>query len=140
MCLFFSVVLIPGRTERVECFAVPTFVSLSLISGILLVGILASVVGVNPDTAALLSPMADELERSSMLSYRRARRIVILVIGSSIILVGAAMVILPGPGTLIITGGFAFLAMEFIWAKRILDSFKKGTARFVDVTKDVLFK
>lgn len=59
-------------------------------------------------------------------SYQQARRIVIFVIGGSILLVGVVMFLpfVPGPGFVIIPIGLAVLAIEFAWARRALKNVK----------------
>ncbi len=52
------------------------------------------------------------------------RRTAITVVGVSLLLVGAAMLVLPGPGLLVIVGGLAVLATEYAWAKRPLDAMR----------------
>lgn len=52
--------------------------------------------------------------------WAQARKIVVGVIGATVILAGIAMLILPGPGWLTIFGGLAILATEFAWAKWML--------------------
>ena len=49
--------------------------------------------------------------------WRQARRIVVFVIGSTILLIGIAMILLPGPAMLVIPLGLAILATEFVWAR-----------------------
>jgi tellurite resistance protein TerC len=51
---------------------------------------------------------------------RLARKIVIAVLGGTVVLVGIAMVVLPGPAVLVIPLGLAILGTEFLWAKRWL--------------------
>lgn len=53
-----------------------------------------------------------------------ARRVVVAVVGSTIILFGVAMLVLPGPGVLTIGVGLALLATEFVWAARLLKRMK----------------
>lgn len=53
-----------------------------------------------------------------------ARRIVILVIGLTLILFGIVMLVTPGPGWLLIFGGLGILALEFVWARRLLKKLK----------------
>jgi tellurite resistance protein TerC len=43
-----------------------------------------------------------------------------MVIGFTILAIGIAMIVLPGPAVVVIPIGLAILATEFIWAKRIL--------------------
>jgi uncharacterized protein (TIGR02611 family) len=47
------------------------------------------------------------------------RKPLILIVGSSIILTGLAMLILPGPGWAAIFLGFAVLATEFAFAEKV---------------------
>ena len=51
---------------------------------------------------------------------RRARRLVVAVIGGTLVLVGIAMIVLPGPAFVVIPAGLALLATEFVWARRLL--------------------
>ena len=53
------------------------------------------------------------------------KKIFILLIGITILLIGLALLILPGPGILTIILGLVILASEFIWAKRLLMKLKK---------------
>lgn len=46
------------------------------------------------------------------------RRVLVGVIGTTVILLGAAMLVLPGPGLLVIPLGLIILATEFVWARR----------------------
>ena len=48
------------------------------------------------------------------------RKVVIGVIGFTVLLFGAVMVVLPGPAIIVIPVGLAILATEFAWARRIL--------------------
>jgi tellurite resistance protein TerC len=50
-------------------------------------------------------------------SYKLARRIVIAVIGGTILLGGLVMLLTPGPGVAVVLLGLAILAIEFTWAK-----------------------
>ncbi len=54
------------------------------------------------------------------ITYKSARRIVIGVVGVSIILVGIAMLVLPGPAFVVIPTGLAILGAEFAFARRWL--------------------
>jgi len=105
---------------------IPNLVSLAVIGGILSVGVLSSMVAVS-DTARLVSPLADDLERLAVTSYREARRIVILVVGLTVVLIGIALLVLPGPGSIAIFLGLTILAIEFAWARRWLTWLKTTT-------------
>lgn len=99
---------------------IPTVVSLSVILGILGVGTFASVFASHRDTALLASPLAPHLEELTRLGLRQARRVAILVTGTTVLLVGIAMIVLPGPAFVVIPAGLAILAVEFVWARRWL--------------------
>ncbi len=57
------------------------------------------------------------------------KRFFIALIGGTVVLIGAAMLVLPGPGALVIAGGLAILATEFIWARRALRNAKGAVAK-----------
>jgi hypothetical protein len=69
----------------------------------------------------------------AVLTYRNARRVVILLLGSSVLLVGVAMIILPGPAILVIPAGLAILATEFAWARALLRKIKDKARDFSGV-------
>jgi uncharacterized protein (TIGR02611 family) len=48
---------------------------------------------------------------------RNARRVGVAVLGGALLVVGVALLALPGPGMVVIVAGFAVLASEFQWAK-----------------------
>jgi len=50
-----------------------------------------------------------------------SRRLVILVVGATVLLAGIALLALPGPGMVVIIVGLVILAQEFTWAERLLD-------------------
>jgi tellurite resistance protein TerC len=49
-------------------------------------------------------------------SFRTARRIIVAVVGVTVLLLGVALLVLPGPATLVIPIGLAILGLEFAWA------------------------
>lgn len=51
---------------------------------------------------------------------RGARKVVIALVGGTVVLVGIALIVLPGPAFLVIPLGLAILATEFLWARRWL--------------------
>ena len=48
------------------------------------------------------------------------RKVIIAVIGTTVVLIGVALIILPGPAFIVIPIGLAILASEFIWARRVV--------------------
>src|SRR6185369_8773693 len=53
---------------------------------------------------------------------RRVRTIVVAVVGGTVLALGIALIVLPGPAFLVIPAGLAILAIEFAWARRWLRS------------------
>jgi len=49
------------------------------------------------------------------------KRLAVAVIGCVLLLVGVALLVLPGPGFVLIAGALALLATQWEWAKRPLD-------------------
>jgi hypothetical protein len=62
-------------------------------------------------------------------AYRWAKRIAITLVGSSVLLAGVAMIVLPGPALVVIPAGLAILGLEYAWARAWLARVKaRGTA------------
>ena len=57
------------------------------------------------------------------------KKLFIALIGGTVLLVGVALLVLPGPGLPIVAAGLAILATEFFWAKRALRRAKGAVAR-----------
>lgn len=55
---------------------------------------------------------------------RHTKKFFVLLIGVTIIVIGALMLVLPGPGIVVIIFGLVVLASEFAWAKSTLDKAK----------------
>jgi uncharacterized protein (TIGR02611 family) len=66
---------------------------------------------------------------------RTAKRVVVFVIGTTVFLIGVAMLVLPGPGTLGIVAGLALLATEFAWARRFLRQVKARIASAISPSR-----
>jgi uncharacterized protein (TIGR02611 family) len=52
---------------------------------------------------------------------RNSKRMAVAVLGAVLVVAGLAMLVLPGPGLLVVVAGLAVLATEFVWAERMLD-------------------
>lgn len=55
----------------------------------------------------------------------KARRIVVGVIGGTVILIGVALLVTPGPASLVIPLGLLILGTEFAWARHVLHRGKR---------------
>ncbi len=65
-------------------------------------------------------------------SIKQLKKIIIGIIGITIVVIGLFMIVLPGPAFIVIPLGLSILATEFLWAKRIMEKFK---AKFEQMTK-----
>lgn len=61
-----------------------------------------------------------------------SKRIAVFVVGVVLVGGGIAMLVLPGPGLLVIIAGLAVLATEFAWAERLLDQAKEQASKAKD--------
>ena len=61
-----------------------------------------------------------------------ARRIVVAIVGMTVLLFGLALTVLPGPAFIVIPIGLAILATEFAWARRWLKIVKEAADKGVD--------
>jgi len=64
------------------------------------------------------------VRKTLAITYRAARRVVVAVIGGTVVAIGVAMTVLPGPAFVVIPIGLAILSIEFAWAKRWLEAVK----------------
>ncbi len=51
---------------------------------------------------------------------RHLKKIVVLIIGGTVLLFGIILIFLPGPSFIVIPAGLAILALEFSWARTLL--------------------
>jgi tellurite resistance protein TerC len=59
-------------------------------------------------------------ERAGLDQLPMVRKIVIGVIGTTILFIGVALIVLPGPALVVIPIGLGILASEFVWARRVM--------------------
>jgi len=55
--------------------------------------------------------------RPIRLTYELARRLAVILVGSTILLLGIVMIVIPGPAMVFIPIGLAILGLEFAWAR-----------------------
>lgn len=68
-------------------------------------------------------------------TYKWIKRIAIAAAGFTVLLIGVAMIVLPGPAFIVIPAGLAILALEFAWAKRLLAEAREKGASFLRARK-----
>lgn len=62
------------------------------------------------------------------------RKLVVLILGCSVVAVGVVMIVTPGPAIVVIPAGIAILATEFFWAKRLLAWVRERITRRLNST------
>lgn len=65
-----------------------------------------------------------------------AKRTVVTVLGVAVLIVGVALLVLPGPGWAVIFAGLALLATEYDWAHRLYTRAKARSKKIYDGAKD----
>jgi hypothetical protein len=58
-----------------------------------------------------------------------ALRALIVAAGFALVAVGAALMVLPGPGIPVLAAGLGLLSLEFVWARRLRDWLLARAAR-----------
>lgn len=71
---------------------------------------------------------------------RSSKRIAVSVLGGVLVLGGIAMLVLPGPGLLVVVAGFAVLGTEYAWAAAALEKTKRVAESAGRVAKDTAGK
>ncbi len=57
------------------------------------------------------------------------RKLIVGVIGGTILLIGVALIVLPGPAFIVIPVGLGVLAPDFAWARRAVDRGRQAIAK-----------
>jgi len=78
-----------------------------------------------PQQPTVTLPAFPDGGKSPWIVYRVVRKVVVAAVGSSVVVVGAIMLVTPGPAFVVIPAGLAILATEFHWARRFLDRARK---------------
>ena len=68
--------------------------------------------------------------------FRSTKRIVVFVVGVALVLLGVALIPLPGPFSIpLMLAGLAVLATEYVWAEKVLDTVKTKAKQATDVAR-----
>ena len=58
-------------------------------------------------------------------TLKQAKRLIVTTAGLSVLGIGIAMIVLPGPAIVVIPIGLGILATEFVWARHLLHKIKE---------------
>lgn len=67
-------------------------------------------------------------------TIKQLKRLIIAIIGSTIVMIGIFLIVLPGPAFIIIPLGLSILATEFLWAKKLMTRLKEKLKKIVTKT------
>jgi uncharacterized protein (TIGR02611 family) len=83
----------------------------------------------------MLSVERGEVERGGEMlikSLQQAKRFLKILFGFTLLVLGAVMVLTPGPGWITMLLGLGVLAAEYVWARRLLNHIKEQGLRLRD--------
>ena len=60
-----------------------------------------------------------------------AKRVIVSVVGATVLLIGVVLLVLPGPAFIVIPVGLAILATEYAWARRWLKKARRMAGNVV---------
>jgi tellurite resistance protein TerC len=69
--------------------------------------------------------------RRRPVTYRWARRIAVGLVGGTVLAIGIALIVLPGPAFVVIPLGLAILGVEFAWARLWLRKVRQRSGELV---------
>jgi uncharacterized protein (TIGR02611 family) len=87
-----------------------------------------------PPAAVIRSLLVFDEKHPLYVPYKMAKRIVIGIVGGTILLLGVVMMVTPGPGIPAILVGLGILGIEFAWARIWL---KKAKAKAQEVARNI---
>ena len=86
-----------------------------------------------PPAAVIRSLLVFDDKHPLFGTYKLAKRIVIGIVGGSVLVVGVLMIVLPGPALLVIPVGLGILGLEFAWARSWL---RKAKTKAEDMARN----
>ena len=69
------------------------------------------------------------IKRVVHITYKAGRRIIIAVVGLTVLLIGIVLIVAPGPAFIVIPAGLAILSLEFAWARHWLRKLRESISR-----------
>ena len=57
-------------------------------------------------------------------TLKQIRRVIVAAVGFTLLFIGVAMLVLPGPAIIVIPLALAILATQFAWARRLVEKLK----------------
>ena len=67
----------------------------------------------------------------NLANIKIVKRVIVSVVGATVLLIGIALLVLPGPAFVVIPVGLAILATEYAWARRWLKKARRIASNVV---------
>jgi tellurite resistance protein TerC len=125
-------VFIGAKMLMVDFYKIPNLYSLFIISALLMGGVIFSLTFPEGSKFSLKFPMQGDIGQLFIFTLKQAKKIVVFVIGTTVLLFGVLLLFLPGPAFIVIPLGVLILSTEFVWAKRFLDKIKKYSSNLTN--------
>ena len=85
-----------------------------------------------PDGELLIALRSNASSAAGKLdNIKVVRRVIVSVVGATVVLIGIALLVLPGPAFVVIPVGLAILATEYAWARRWLRKVRRVASEVV---------
>lgn len=91
-----------------------------------------------PDEARDIGSRHERIAHSWRRLPRPLRMAMAITVGGTLVAVGIALLVLPGPGLLLIALGLALLATEFAWARHVLERGRHHATRAADLARSAM--
>lgn len=66
------------------------------------------------------------IQKTLTVTYKVAKRIIVGVVGATVVFLGLIMLVTPGPALVVIPVGLAILSIEFTWARMWLRKLRQA--------------
>src|SRR5882724_7245975 len=74
---------------------------------------------------------------SNLDNVKIIKRVIVSVVGATVLLIGVALLVLPGPAFVVIPVGLAILATKYAWARRWLRKARRIATNVVSSRNDM---
>ncbi|GJQ29353.1 MAG: hypothetical protein HBSAPP03_12370 [Phycisphaerae bacterium] len=85
--------------------------------------------GAQAAAVAGVSPLGEEADHAARLALRKARQVIVLVVGLTLLVIGIIMIPAPGPGLVVVFIAMAILGNEFAWARELTAKYRAKAVR-----------
>jgi hypothetical protein len=69
-------------------------------------------------------------------SFRQVKKVIIAVVGFSVLAIGLVMIVLPGPAFIVIPVALGIIATEFVWTKNLIQKVRSKIPKQVKSKED----